>query len=82
YGFRNAKVDPFEVMVEPNNLPIYLNTHKNQEFNYILEGTLLLEIDGKQLTLYEGDSIYFDATKPHGMKALNDKKVRFLAIII
>jgi hypothetical protein len=35
-----------------------------------------------ELVLFEGDSIYFDATKPHGMKALNGKEVKFLAIII
>jgi quercetin dioxygenase-like cupin family protein len=42
----------------------------------------LLEIDGKEIVLEEGDSIYFDATKPHGMKALNNEKARFLAIIL
>jgi quercetin dioxygenase-like cupin family protein len=46
------------------------------------KGTLLLQIDGKDIILEEGDSIYFDATKPHGMKALNNEKARFLAIIL
>jgi quercetin dioxygenase-like cupin family protein len=48
----------------------------------IEKGSLLLEIDGKEIVLEEGDSIYFDATKPHGMKALNNEKARFLAIIL
>ena len=68
--------------MEPNDQPITLNTHFNQEFNYVLEGTLLLRIAGNDLMLNEGDSIYFDATRPHGMKAMNGKKVKFLAIII
>ncbi len=81
-GFRYAKAEPFEVTVEPNNNPIHLNTHSGQEFNLVLEGTMQLQIGGNDITLYEGDSVYFDATKPHGMKALNGKKVKFLAIII
>ena len=82
HGFRQAKMAPFEVTVEPNDLPITLNTHAGQEFNQVLEGTLQLHIAGNDLVLNEGDSIYFDASKPHGMKALNNKNVKFLAIII
>jgi len=82
HGFRYAKADPFEVTVEPSDNPIYLNSHTGQEFNYILEGTMNLEIAGNDIILNEGDSVYFDSSKPHGMKALNGKKVKFLAVII
>jgi transcriptional regulator with XRE-family HTH domain len=83
-GFSRRKADPFIVTVEPkpDNTPFYLNTHLGQEFNYVLEGALLLSIDGKELTLHEGDSIYFNASLPHGMIALNHKPVRFLAVIL
>jgi len=80
-GFLNAAVEPFEVTVEPNELPVTINSHAGQEFNYVLEGTMQLHIAGNDLVLNEGDSIYFDATQPHGMKALSGKKVRFLAVI-
>lgn len=82
-GFMNRKADPFIVTVEPKDekTPIYLNTHPGQEFNYILEGRMTLQIGDKQLTLNEGDSLYFDANRPHGMKALDGKRVQFLAII-
>lgn len=82
YGFRNAKAEPFEVTVEPSDQPIHLNTHTGQEFNLVLDGTMQLQIGGNNITLSEGDSVYFDANKPHGMKALNGKKVKFLAVII
>ena len=81
-GFRNATAKPFEVVVEPNDLAIRQNTHSGQEFNYVIEGTLQIHIAGNDLVLEEGDSIYFDASKPHGMKALGGKKAKFLAIII
>ena len=82
HGFRKAVAEPFEVTVEPNDKPIHLNSHSGQEFNLLLEGTMQMQIAGNDITLYEGDSVYFDATKPHGMKALNGRKVRFLAVII
>jgi len=81
-GFRYAKAEPFEVTVEPKDHTLHLNSHPGQEFNLILEGTMQLQISGSNITLYEGDSIYFDATKPHGMKALGGKMVRFLAVIV
>jgi quercetin dioxygenase-like cupin family protein/DNA-binding XRE family transcriptional regulator len=82
HGFRNANAEPFEVTVEPCDKPINLNTHSGQEFNLVLEGTMQLQIAGNNITLNEGDCIYFDANKPHGMKALNGKKVTFLAVIV
>ncbi|MDL2222945.1 XRE family transcriptional regulator [Bacteroidales bacterium OttesenSCG-928-M11] len=81
-GYKRPKAEPFEVTVEPNDNPLYLNTHEGQEFNYILEGKMLLHINGKDLILEEGDSIYFDSSYPHGMKALEEKSVKFLAIIL
>ena len=82
-GFRGRKADPFIVTVEPKpaDTPKEMNSHSGQEFNMVLEGTLQLTIDTKSLTLNEGDSIYFDATQPHGMLAVGDKPVKFLAII-
>lgn len=83
YGFIGNRAEVFEVTVEPNDNPISLNTHQGQqEFNLVLEGSLQLHIAGNDLVLNEGDSIYFDAAKPHGMKALNNEKVVFLAVIV
>ena len=83
-GFRGRTVDPFIVTVDPKSedTPIHLNSHNGQEFNYILEGRMLLEFKDKQLILNEGDSIYFDSSFPHGMRALDNKQVKFLAIIM
>ena len=83
-GFMNRNADPFIVTVEPkpNDEPIHYNSHSGQEFNLVLEGRMMLSIDGKDLILNEGDSLYFNSKLPHGMKALDGKKVRFLAVIM
>lgn len=83
-GFNNRKADVFEVTVEPkgDNVEIHHSRHSGQEFNLVLEGRMLLQINGKDLILEEGDSIYFDSGLPHGMKALDGKKVKFIAVVL
>jgi quercetin dioxygenase-like cupin family protein len=81
-GFKRPMAEAFLVTVEPNNEAIHINQHDGEEFNYVLEGHLLLAINGKEQTLNPGDSIYFDSSLPHGMKALDNKPVKFLAIIL
>lgn len=82
-GFKDREVTPFLVTVEPDeNKPLTLNRHDGQEFNLVLKGKMLLHINGKDLILNTGDSIYFNSTLPHGMKALEGEQVQFLAVII
>lgn len=83
-GFRGRKIDPFIVTVEPApaDAPMHLNAHDGQEMNYVLEGRLLISLNGREFELEPGDSLYFDSAQPHGMKALDGKTVRFLAIIM
>lgn len=84
-GFRGRKADPFIVLVEPRedeSTFIEKNSHEGQEFNMVLEGKMEITIGNKVLTLEEGDSIYFDSSNPHCMRALDGKPVRFLTVIM
>jgi len=81
-GYKLPKAEPFEVTVEPNDEAMHLNSHEGEEFNYVLEGRLLLQINDKDLILNPGDSLYFDSSNRHGMKALDNRPVKFLAIIL
>lgn len=84
YNFVNKKAEPFLVTVapEPEEVPVHLNSHPGQEFDYLLEGTLKIVLGGNEIILNEGDSVYYDSNVPHGMKALNGKPAKFLAIIL
>lgn len=83
FGFSHKAMNPFLVTVEPgDNKDVTRNCHKGQEFNYVVEGRMLLHIGNNEIVLSEGDSIIFDSDIPHGMKALDGKRVKFLAIII
>lgn len=84
YNFIHKKAEPFLVTVEPQpeNTPMHFNSHLGQEFNYVLEGSMKIFIDGYELILNEGDSLFFDSSFPHGMRALNNKTAKFLAVIL
>lgn len=83
YNFLNKKAEPFLVTVPATEEEeISLSSHPGQEFNYVLEGSLKIEIGGHEIILNPGDSLYFDSSYRHGMKALNDQEAKFLAIII
>jgi len=83
-GFNNRKADVFEVTVEPKpeTQEMHFSSHTGQEFNLVLEGRMLLRINNKDLILEQGDSIYFDSELPHGMKALDGKRVVFIAVVL
>ncbi|HMK45685.1 MAG TPA: cupin domain-containing protein [Methanocella sp.] len=83
-NFINKKAEPFIVTVEPkpDGVPVHANSHPGQEFNYVLEGSFRLLIKDHEITLNEGDSIYFDSGCDHAMVALNNRPARFLAIIM
>ena len=84
YNFAHKKSEPFIVTVAPEgeDIPVHLNVHPGQEFNYVVEGVLKIVINNRELILNEGDSLYFDSSSPHGMKAVGDKPARFVAIIM
>ena len=84
YNFINKKAEPFMVTIDPypEGESIEFNSHPGQEFNYVIKGTMMTIIDGHEIILNEGDSIYFDSGCKHAMKTINDEEVRFLAIIL
>ena len=84
YNFIHKKAEPFMVIIDPhpeNTMPESYS-HSGQEFNYVIKGTMMTIIDGHEIILNEGDSIYFDSGYKHAMKALNNEQVRFLAIVL
>ncbi len=84
YNFIHKKAEPFMVTVDPGpeGRIMEFNSHSGQEFNYVIKGTMMTIIDGHEIILNEGDSIYFDSGYKHAMKALNGEQVKFLAVVL
>jgi quercetin dioxygenase-like cupin family protein len=84
YNFIQKKAEPFLVMVEPGSpdTPEHFNSHPGQEFHYVLEGTLHVQLDKHGLVLEPGDSLYFDSSVPHSLTALKNAPAKLLAVIV
>lgn len=83
-NFKHKKAELFVVTVEPKpgETELHKNAHPGQEFNYLLEGELVVYIHDNEVVLKEGDCIFFDSTCEHAMRARGDKPARFLAVIL
>jgi len=84
-NFAHKHMEPLLVTIEPekpSDPPMETNAHPGQEFDYMLDGTLAVTIDGHELVLNEGDALFFDSHYPHSMRALNDKPAQFVAVIL
>ena len=56
------------------------HSHPNEQFNYILQGTLDVEIDGQKFLAKAGSVVYVPANMEHSMVATPEEDVIFIAI--
>ncbi len=84
--FRDKIAQPYWVRYEYNaaqqNKPIHLTTHSGQEFDFILSGTLKVQVGEHTEILHEGDSIYYNSSTPHGMIAVDGQDCVFCAVVL
>lgn len=73
-------MDPMIVTLGAFDKPADLVSHKGQEFNYVLSGSIIITIGAKEITLNAGDSIYFNPAIPHGQRAAGVQST-FLTVI-
>jgi len=59
-----------------------MHTHDGQEFNYMVSGKMEFHLDDMIYILSEGDSVYYDSSIPHAMKAANGQPAKFIAVVI
>jgi mannose-6-phosphate isomerase-like protein (cupin superfamily) len=81
YKMKNKIMQPLLVTLDPTDEPASLVRHAGEEFNLVLKGKVAVTIDGQELILEEGDSVYFNAELPHGQKCAGNDKARFVTII-
>jgi quercetin dioxygenase-like cupin family protein/DNA-binding XRE family transcriptional regulator len=83
YNFRDKKSEPFLVTVlrEAPGAVKQAHAHEGQEFDYVLEGVLRIELGGQSMLLAPGDSIYYDSSLPHAMYA-EEGDCLFIAVVL
>ena len=72
----------YEYDEEQQHKPIHTDVHSGQEFDYILSGSLRVQIGSHTEVLNAGDSILYDSGTPHGMIAVNGEACTFLALVL
>ena len=70
YNFKGRTLEPLLVWLDASHPAAAQVAHSGQEFNYVVAGRMKITIGSAEYILNEGDSIYFDATLPHGQSAL------------
>lgn len=74
-------MQPLLVVLDPSDEPAKLVTHSGQEFNLVLEGTVIVTWCDKEFLLEPGDSIYFNPNHLHGQRCGSDTPAKFVTII-
>ena len=84
--FRQKLATPYYVTYEYSedlqDEPIHTTTHDGQEFDLVLKGAMRIRVGDHEEVLREGDSIFYDSSKPHGMIAIDGQSCVFLSMIM
>lgn len=85
-SFKNRVCEPFRVSMpyseEDQTAPIHTNTHKGQEMDIVISGSMRVRIGDHYEELSAGDSIYYDSSQPHGMIATSKDGCEMYSIIL
>ena len=66
---------------KPRGTGSRMHTHKNEQFNYVVRGTLVGSVNGRKVVAPAGTLIYIPANAPHTLVASpDDEDVIFIAI--
>ena len=80
YNFKGRTLEPLLVLLDSSQPPAAQVSHSGQEFNYVVEGRVKVTVGAAEYILAEGDSVYFNASLPHGQCAL-EGSAQFITII-
>ena len=83
HAFKNRIAEPLFVQaVYSPDEKIEVTSHDGQECDIVIKGSLKVRVGDHIEVLHEGDSIYYDSSKPHGMAAVGGEDCLFYAIVL
>ncbi|HDP79409.1 MAG TPA: XRE family transcriptional regulator [Spirochaetes bacterium] len=77
----NRSMEPFIVTLEPAEKKGVPYNHEGEEFLFVLEGRVEVQLGSYSDVLEPGDSIYYDSTTPHRVACMGDTPAKILAVI-
>ena len=70
----------FGYIHKPRGTGSRMHSHTNEQFNYVVKGTLKGSVNGKKVVAPAGTLIYIPANAPHTLVSTPDEDVIFLAL--
>jgi quercetin dioxygenase-like cupin family protein len=70
----------FGYIHKPRGTGSRMHSHPNEQFNYVVQGTLKGSVNGKRVLAPAGTLIYIPANAPHMLVSTPDEDVIFLAL--
>lgn len=68
FPLNDRKMDAYYAEFPPSAKPSEPHRHKGSEFIYVLKGQLVVDVDGAQTILDEGDAMHFESNAPHSYR--------------
>ncbi len=77
----NRKMEPFLVTLEPASKKGVPYNHDGEEFLFVLEGRVEIQLGEHMDILEAGDSIYYDSNIDHRVSCADDRPAKIIAVI-
>lgn len=74
-------VEPYLITLQDSSDVFPVFQHEGLEFIYMIEGEVVYRHGEKTYSMGGGDSLFFDATTPHGPQEMLQLPIRFLSVI-
>ncbi len=82
FGKKDRHFEPFLITLEPTTIKSQgLSKHQGEEFIYVLQGAMEVQLKDYKEVLREGDSIFYNSEIPHRVSCEGDKPAVILAVI-
>jgi len=76
----NRMMEPFVVTLLPTDAEEF-STHDGQEFLFVLEGEMKVQVGERVEYLRPGDAVYYDSNQAHLVKSVGGNQTRVLAVL-
>jgi len=76
----NRMMEPFIVTLLPTEAEEF-SSHDGQEFLFVLEGEMKVQVGDEVEFLKPGDAVYYDSNQPHLVKSATKTQSRILAVL-
>jgi len=76
----NRLMEPFIVTLVPTETEEF-SAHAGQEFLYVLEGQIKVQVGDRADSLKPGDAVYYDSSQPHVVRCAGTAPAKVLAVI-